>query len=388
MQVYPKISVLMPVYNASEFLDESINSILEQSFSDFELLILDDKSKDNSLQVIEKYAKQDSRIRVLKNKTNQGEAFCRNRLVAKSKATFIAWMDADDISFRNRLETQFLFLEKYSYIDVIGCGVRNFGRKHYNSYQPINDYAIKSSLLLRNTIAGPTTMIRKDKQVYPYDKKIKVSTDYHYWIKNADNFYYYNLPKILYKYRIHPTGLSQSQKIPYESHFFIMKEHFSRFGIKDFTKNDFLVLRGQKKNVVLEDLERSLKLVKQLIDIKEFYGYQGIDKEILFTIYLPGFFKSCSRVIDILYFMKQKKFIESCFTTFPLNLKTLVYAQCYQRIYQPLKIRGKFLFIKSLGFDYFLIIYYFFLKRKGTRLVHRIKWFILNKFFNAGVSKD
>ena len=77
----PLLTVLMPVYNAGKFLDESINSILSQTYSDFELLILDDASTDNSLKIIKNYAKKDKRIKVLTNKTNQKQAKCRNRLL-------------------------------------------------------------------------------------------------------------------------------------------------------------------------------------------------------------------------------------------------------------------------------------------------------------------
>ena len=93
----PLLTVLMPVYNAEKFLDESIGSILNQTYSNFELLILDDASTDNSLKIIKAYAKEDKRITVLVNQKNRGEAKCRNRLLKTSKTEFIAWMDADDI---------------------------------------------------------------------------------------------------------------------------------------------------------------------------------------------------------------------------------------------------------------------------------------------------
>ena len=95
----PLLTVLMPVYNAEKFLKDSIGSILKQTYSDFELLILDDGSTDNSLKIIRAYAKEDKRIKILVNKTNQGEAKCRNRLLKNSKTEFIAWMDSDVLGY-------------------------------------------------------------------------------------------------------------------------------------------------------------------------------------------------------------------------------------------------------------------------------------------------
>ena len=101
----PLLTVLMPfIMLKPKFLDESINSILSQTYSDFEMLILDDASTDNSLKIIKAYAKEDKRIKILVNKNNQKQAKCRNRLLKNSKTEFIAWMDADDISLEDRLQ--------------------------------------------------------------------------------------------------------------------------------------------------------------------------------------------------------------------------------------------------------------------------------------------
>ena len=123
----PLLTVLMPVYNADKFLDESINSILSQTYSDFEMLILDDASTDNSLKIIKAYAKEDKRIKILVNKNNRGQAKCRNRLLKNSKTEFIAWMDADDISLEDRLQTQINFLKQNSDTDAVGVQYSAFG---------------------------------------------------------------------------------------------------------------------------------------------------------------------------------------------------------------------------------------------------------------------
>ena len=127
----PLLTVLMPVYNAEKFLAESIGSILNQTYYNFELLILDDASTDNSLKIIKAHAKEDKRIKVLVNKTNQKQAKCRNRLLKNSKTEFIAWMDADDISLPRWLQTQIDFLKQNPNIDVVNCQLQIFGDREY-----------------------------------------------------------------------------------------------------------------------------------------------------------------------------------------------------------------------------------------------------------------
>ena len=138
----PLLTVLMPVYNAEKFLAESINSILSQTYSDFELLILDDASTDNSLKIIKAYAKEDKRIKVLinNNKTNQKQAKSRNILLKKAtKTEFIAWIDADDISSPHWLQTQIDFLKKNPKIDVVSCHWRFFGDREFILKRPFLD---------------------------------------------------------------------------------------------------------------------------------------------------------------------------------------------------------------------------------------------------------
>ena len=117
----------MPVYNAEEFLAESIGSVLKQTYYNFELLILDDTSTDNSLKIIKDYAKEDKRIKVLVNNENQKTAKSRNILLKKATTEFIAWMDADDISLPHWLQTQMDFLKQNPNIDVVSCHLQFFG---------------------------------------------------------------------------------------------------------------------------------------------------------------------------------------------------------------------------------------------------------------------
>lgn len=109
----PLITVYMPVFNAAKFLDQSIQSILQQTFTDFEFIIIDDASTDNSWKIIKSYAKTDKRIVAIKNHINLGVSLTSNIAISKSNGQFLARMDADDISFPTRFEKQIKFLKKH-----------------------------------------------------------------------------------------------------------------------------------------------------------------------------------------------------------------------------------------------------------------------------------
>ena len=106
------LSVAMLVYNREEFVAESVESILCQTYQDFEFLILDDASSDNSFQILQNYQKKDARIQLLQNKKNQGEAYNRNLLIQQAKGEYLAWMDSDDISLEYRLFEQLKVFRK------------------------------------------------------------------------------------------------------------------------------------------------------------------------------------------------------------------------------------------------------------------------------------
>lgn len=106
------VSVVMPVYNASKFLDEAVRSVLNQTYRNFELIMIDDCSKDNSLEIARNYAKQDERIRVIAGEVNQGVARVRNRGIAEAKGVYIALLDSDDVWVETKLERQVKLLEE------------------------------------------------------------------------------------------------------------------------------------------------------------------------------------------------------------------------------------------------------------------------------------
>ena len=115
----PIISIIIPVYNAEKFIKETIESILSQNFKDFEIILIDDASKDESLKIIENISKKDKRIRVLKNKTNKGKAGTVNVGFKYTNGRYITFSDADDIFYQKRLKKQVEFFDAHPEIDMI-----------------------------------------------------------------------------------------------------------------------------------------------------------------------------------------------------------------------------------------------------------------------------
>ena len=152
----------MPVFNAAKFLDESIQSILNQTFSDFEFIIIDDASTDNSWKIIKSYAKSDKRIIAIKNHINLGVSLTSNIAISYARGKFLARMDADDISVSNRFEKQINFFKKHSQVVALGgqCFVidennQNIGNKNF----PTNFKKLSKMIFWAVPIQQPSMMV-------------------------------------------------------------------------------------------------------------------------------------------------------------------------------------------------------------------------------------
>jgi glycosyltransferase involved in cell wall biosynthesis len=221
MKSSPEITVLMPVYNASRDLKAAIDSILTQSFKDFELLIIDDGSQDDSVAVIEGYLAEDTRINLIKNNKNSGIVYSLNIGLELAKGKFIARMDADDISLPDRLRQQINLLNT-SNADICGCHwlVMNENNKLTGAnLVPLNKGSLVS--YLANGIvpfAHGSVMIRNR---FLLDNNLKYgpnrfAEDYNLWVEIfCKNGSFVNCNEFLYKYREYSTSLSKICKKEY-----------------------------------------------------------------------------------------------------------------------------------------------------------------------------
>lgn len=205
----PFISVLMPIYNGEKYLKESIDSILGQTYENFELLLINDASNDASENIILSYL--DSRIVYIKNEQNLGLIKTLNKGLDLAKGEFIARMDQDDISLPTRFEKQIDIFHKNPEIGVCGTWFTSFGEgiQEKTLQHPVDSEAIKINLLGRSSLGHPTVMLRKSAMGnLRYDENYQSAEDYEFWISLSRVTRLYNIPESLLKYRVHQTNIS------------------------------------------------------------------------------------------------------------------------------------------------------------------------------------
>ena len=202
---FPELSVVMSVYNGAPHLAEAIQSILNQTFTGFEFLILDDGSTDGSGDIIDAFAAKDPRI-VAVRQENMGLARSLNKGVGLAKGAYIARQDADDVSFPYRLSQQMAFLKRHR--DVILCGawfeeVNEGGGKKIRRY-PLEDHALRVNLKYINQFCHPSVVFEKEAFVKAgaYDERFPTGQDFELWIRLAEQGRIANIPEICVKKRI------------------------------------------------------------------------------------------------------------------------------------------------------------------------------------------
>lgn len=202
----PRVSVLMSVYNGEKFLAEAVNSILNQTFKDFEFVIIDDGSTDRSLQILQQFT--DKRMRILKNEQNKGLVYSLNRGLEECCGDYIVRMDADDIANQHRLDLQVRKMDDSPEVVLLGSSFHMFYYKSFISKQipALNDTdRVKTRLLFQNAIAHPTTIIRaktmKEHQLF-YDEEHCYAEDFGLWNKLALYGEMTNLQVPLLQYRL------------------------------------------------------------------------------------------------------------------------------------------------------------------------------------------
>ena len=212
------ISVIMSVYNAEKYLDIAIESILNQSFRNFEFIIVEDCSIDHSLEILKNYAEKDSRIKLIQKEKNKGFiGFVENLNIGlkEAKGKYIARMDADDMAFPDRLQKQYDFLEKNHDIFLIGTSaelIDENGNKIKNGvFKAETDINIlKKKNLINNNVYHPTIMFRNEQGLF-YRDKMQGCEDYDFYLRlYSSGKKISNLPDILLKYRILKSSISRS----------------------------------------------------------------------------------------------------------------------------------------------------------------------------------
>ncbi|MBR1605154.1 MAG: glycosyltransferase family 2 protein [Alphaproteobacteria bacterium] len=213
----PQISVIMPVYNTKEeYFREAIESILRQTFKNFELLIVDDCSKPYIADIVKSYS--DQRIKYFRLKENSGAAETRNFALKKAMSPYIAFMDSDDISYPERLQKQYDYLEKHPEIGCLGTKVEIVGDSAFNMCfpKPTNHKDIELWLLFDGCVfCQSSVMVRKeilDKNKIQYNSYYVPTEDYALWLDLVGLTKFAVLDECLGKYRFYSENISNRQK--------------------------------------------------------------------------------------------------------------------------------------------------------------------------------
>ncbi len=224
----PRISVIMPVYNTERYLREAVDSILEQTYTNFELIAINDGSKDGSGAILDHYAKIDSRVRVI-HQENAGIVITLNKGIDLAQGEFIARMDGDDVSFARRFELQLEVFDDQPNTVLVAGGfeiIDEEGEFLYREVIPASNRDIKRSMLLRNPIAHGSVMFRKNAcdVAGKYSDACGPTEDFELWTRLSLVGDFFGLEATIFRWRVNRKGItSNSGKLQLE----IMERHIA-----------------------------------------------------------------------------------------------------------------------------------------------------------------
>jgi len=199
----PKISVIMSVYNGEGYLREAVESILNQTFTDFEFIIVNDGSTDGSLEIIQSY--KDERIKVINNGENIGLTKSLNKALKQARGEYIARQDADDISLSNRFEEQIKYFEEHPEVSLLGTSIYSIDKDGKIVGKRIALANPVKQLSKGNQFSHGSVMVKKGvvDQLGGYNELIKYSQDYELWLRIAKHYEVRNLTQVLCEMRFH-----------------------------------------------------------------------------------------------------------------------------------------------------------------------------------------
>ncbi|MGB1249601.1 MAG: glycosyltransferase family 2 protein, partial [Candidatus Promineifilaceae bacterium] len=216
--IIPKVTVLMSVYNGSTYLEAAIESILNQTFSEFEFLIIDDGSTDESLSILQHYARIDPRIRLICNNQNKGLTKSLNIGLKQARGRYIARQDADDISLPTRLEKQIAFLDTNTTFGLVGCNIAIIdanGAVSRISKRSTDAYTIRWRLYFHNEYGAHSALTLRTKfvrQLQGYAEEYRYAQDYELWTRMSRHSQLGRLPEVLVLWRAHNQQISSAHK--------------------------------------------------------------------------------------------------------------------------------------------------------------------------------
>ena len=227
----PRVSILIPVYNAAPYVKGAVDSILNQSFRDFELIILDDASTDESAMFLDSF--EDSRIVRYTSGKNVGLANILNVGIDMARGEYIARMDADDISLPTRLQTEVEYLDSHPKIDLVSCGMQQFGLADRTMSYKESFWLVCYNAFFFSPVLHASSIWRKarfEQHGLRYRQERVPSEDYDLWVRAlCKGLKLINIPDVLYRYRIHGHQNTTNQDLCKQMDAEIQKEYWRDF---------------------------------------------------------------------------------------------------------------------------------------------------------------
>ena len=273
------ISVILPVYNCEHYINDSIYSILNQSFKKFELIVIDDCSTDNTVNIINQI--NDKRIKLVKKSKNTGYTNSLNLGIELAEGKYLARMDGDDICVNNRLEIQFNYLQNNEDVAVCGSWIKFIGTEIIHKY-PVNYDEVKVRLLFGSALAHPSVMIRKSFLIdndLNYNTFYEPAEDYELWTKIIQNGKIVNIPEVLLLYRVLSTSVSNSRTIEQEKNSNQIRLNYARWIFSDFEIDESIHFKFLQPNLIENnfEFENVLMWANNLINVNNKHGYLNND---------------------------------------------------------------------------------------------------------------
>lgn len=238
------LSVVLPVFNNAEFIGEAIDSILNQTFREFELILIDDGSTDGTKDIVESYREKDDRISVVLNSENQGVAACRNEGNAMAKGEYVAVMDGDDVSLPNRFDQQLKFMREQQ-LELCGSWVRTIPTGIIVKY-PESGLTIKHLICFAPCFNHPSVIYRRDFiERIRYRAELRSAVDLALWtdiLRLLPSANIANVPEVLHEYRLHHGQMSSTDKAEQWNNAFAIIENYLTELVPDLPQDQIFKL--------------------------------------------------------------------------------------------------------------------------------------------------
>jgi glycosyltransferase involved in cell wall biosynthesis len=299
----PKITVILPVYNCEMYVQTAVESILNQTFTDFEFLIIDDASTDTTVAIVKKF--DDSRIQLIQKPVNSGYTNSLNSGLKLAKGEYIARMDGDDISMPERFAQQIAYLESHPEVVVCGTTYKIVGNDKRITL-PEHHEAIKIGLLWGNCIMHPSVMIRKkvvDDFSIQYDTSKEPAEDYALWVRMLSLGKLHNLQEVLLEYRLYGNQVSQKRAEEQKKNDIATKFQLLQYLEVQWNDNEFEFLERQFGKTEVVSF-KDLKVFKQIQKKLELALTSGFFESKRFSQYLIDLEADVLRKC----FLKQKRY--------------------------------------------------------------------------------